>query len=100
MRWHDDEIGGNSLPKPADFIEGRCATEHIAGRGRDAAFTSDLLEVFERGLFSVLLVWHEGKWAVRRGRCQKTRAVINMTNMGEMYRSAQTPSQSLRDLNR
>ena len=66
MRRHHNEIGRDCLRKPTDFIEGRCATEHIAGRGRDAAFTCHLLELFERGLFSNLLVCHEGKWDDRR----------------------------------
>src|SRR4029077_14262179 len=93
MRRHYDEIGRNCLRKSADFIEGRCATEHIAGGGRDAAFTCHLLELFERGLFSNLLVYHEG-WG------HKVRCVIRLTNMGEMDRSAKTPSQLLGDLNR
>jgi hypothetical protein len=77
MRWHHDEIGGNGLRQPTNFIEGRGATEHIAGGGRDAAFTCHLLEFFERGLFSILFVCHEG-WS------HKVRCVIRLTNMGEM----------------
>ena len=33
VRWHNDEIGRNCLRQPANFIERRRATEHIAGRG-------------------------------------------------------------------
>ena len=84
MRRHHNEIGRDCLRKPADFIEGRCATEHIAGGGRDAAFTCHLLELFERGLFSNLLVCHEGKWGDRRRWRHKVCCVIKMTNMGEM----------------
>ena len=84
MRRHHNKIGRHCLRKPADFIEGRCATEHIARRGRDATFTCRLLELFERGLFSNLLVCHEGKWDARRRRCHKVCCVIEVTNMGEM----------------
>ena len=77
MRRHHNQIGGNRLRKPTDFIEGRCATEHIAGGGRDAAFSCHLLELFERGLFSFLLVSHEG-WG------HKVRCVIRLPNMREM----------------
>src|SRR5678815_5941504 len=69
MRRHHNEIGRDCLREPADFIEGRCATEHIAGGGRDAAFTCHLLELFERGLFANPLVCHEGKWDDRRRWC-------------------------------
>jgi hypothetical protein len=82
--WHHDEIGRNCLRQPTDFIEGPCATEHIALRGRDAALTSHFLELFQRGLFSVLLVCHEGKWDDRRCWGHKVRSVIELTNMGEM----------------
>ena len=30
MRWHHDEIGGNLLCDPADFIECGCAAENMA----------------------------------------------------------------------
>ena len=84
MRRHHNEIGRDCLRKPTDFIEGRCATEHIAGRGRDAAFSGHFLELFERGLLSILVVSHEGKWDNRRRWCHKVSCVIEMTNMGEM----------------
>src|SRR4029453_8922105 len=84
MRRHHNEIGRDCLRKPADFIEGRCATEHIALRGRDAAFSGHFLELFERGLFFILLVCHKGKWDDRRRWCYKICWVIEMTNMGEM----------------
>ena len=82
MRWHDDEIGGDGVRQPTDFIEGRCATEHIAGRRRDAAFTGHFLELVERGLFCILVVSHEGKWDNRRSWCHEVCCVIEMTNMG------------------
>ena len=85
VRWHDDESGRDCLRKPADFIEGRRATEHMAACRRDAAFTSYSLKLFERGLFSILLVCYEGKWDDRRRWCHKVRGVIEMTNMREMY---------------
>src|SRR4029077_13754460 len=93
MRRHDDEIGRDCLRQPADFIEGRRATEHMAACRRDAAFTSYSLKLFERSLFSNLLVCHEG-WG------HEVRCVIRLTNMGEMDRSAKTPSQLLGDLDR
>ena len=98
MRWHHDEIGRNCLRKPGDFIEGRCTTEHIALRRRDAAFTCHFLELFERGLFSGLLVRYQGKWDHRRRRSHKVACVIELANMREVYRSAKTPSQLPGDL--
>src|SRR5678816_2512970 len=76
--WHDDEIGRNCLRQPTNFIERRCAAEYIAGRGRDAAFTCHLLKLFERSLFSDLLIWHKGKWDHRRNRRHKIRSVIEL----------------------
>src|SRR4051794_16638018 len=81
MRRHHNEIGTDCLRKSADFMEGRCATEHIARRGRDTAFTSHFLELFKRGLFSKLLVCHQGKWDHRRSWCHKVCCVIRLTNM-------------------
>src|SRR5215510_13790571 len=85
VRWHHNEIRGDYLCQPTNFIEGRCATEHMALRGRNAAFTCHLLELCERGLFSVLLVWHEGKGDNRRGWCHKIRCVIALTNVGKPH---------------
>src|SRR5215471_12407350 len=85
VRWHDDEFGRNCLPNPANFVERRSATEHMAVRGRDAAFTCHLLEVFERGLFCVLLVCHEGKRNDGRSRRHKVCCVVKLSNMGQMY---------------
>src|SRR5215475_15820820 len=90
VRWHHDEIGRNCLRKPTNFIEGRCATEDIATRRRDAAFSCHFLEFFERGLFSILLVWHKGKRDHRRSRRHKVCCAIELTNMRETYRSAKT----------
>src|SRR6478735_6665409 len=81
VRRHHDEIGGNGVRQPTNFIEGRCATEYVAARGRDAAFTGHFLELFERGLFSTLVVCHEGKWDDWRSRCHEVSYVIQMTNM-------------------
>ena len=65
-----------------------CASRQISSKGgaplrasqvagRDITVTSHLLELFERGLLSNLLVGHEG--------CgYKVPRVIRLTNMGEM----------------
>src|SRR5215472_5825632 len=100
MCRHYNEIGRNCLHKPADFIEGRCGTEDIAARRRDAAFSCHLLELFERGLFSVLLVWHKGKRDHRRSRRHKVCCAIELTSMREANGSAKTPSQLFGDLDR
>src|SRR5262245_17000648 len=100
VRWHHDEIGRNRLCKPANFIERWCATQHIAVCRRYIALVRHFLELFECGLFSVLLVGHERKWGDRRSRRHKVWYVIELTNMREVYCSAQTPSQLPGDLDR
>jgi hypothetical protein len=100
VRWHDDQIGRNCLRKPTNFIEWRCATEHIALRRRDAAFGRYLLELFERGLLSVLFIWQKSKREDGRSGRHDVCCVIQLTNMGEMDRSRETPSQLPGDFDR
>ena len=84
MRWHDDQIGGNLLRKPADFIERRCAAEDMAVRRRDAVFARERSELSDNASFSVLLIWHERKGDNWRCWCHKV-SVIKVMNMCEMH---------------